>query len=89
MEFKFQLDRTAGFAVKCSWVLNHFLVGRFFKQKHVLVSVQGVSSVPPKVVWSFELNFYPELTVPQVSDCCPLGRLGHRYLCVRIEIDQL
>ena len=44
-------------------------------QKPVLVSVPVVSTVPPKVVWSFELYLYLELTVPQVSDCCPLGRL--------------
>ena len=25
--------------------------------------------------WSFELYLYLEQTVPQVSDCCPLGRL--------------
>ena len=29
MQFKFQLDRTAGFAVKCPWVPKHFLIGRF------------------------------------------------------------
>ena len=46
-------------------------------QKPVLVSVPVpvVSTVPPKVAWSFELYLYIELTVPQVSDCCPLGRL--------------
>ena len=46
-------------------------------QKPVLVSVQVsvVSTVPPKVAWSFELYLYLELTVPQMSDCCPLGRL--------------
>ena len=27
------------------------------------------------VPWSFELYLYLELTVPQVSNCCPLGRL--------------
>ena len=27
------------------------------------------------VVWCFKLYLYLELTVPQVSDCCPLGRL--------------
>ena len=27
------------------------------------------------VAWSFELYLYLELTVPQVSDCCPLRRL--------------
>ena len=27
--FKFQLDRTAGFAVKCHWVPKHFFIGRF------------------------------------------------------------
>ena len=25
--------------------------------------------------WSFELYLYLEQTVPQLSDCCPLGRL--------------
>ena len=42
-------------------------------RKPVLVSV--VSTVPPKIAWSFELYLYLELTVPQVSNCCPLGRL--------------
>ena len=30
MEFKFQLDRTAGFAVKCHWMPKNFLIGRFY-----------------------------------------------------------
>ena len=29
MEFEFQLDQTAGFAVKCHWVPNIFLIGCF------------------------------------------------------------
>ena len=53
--------------------------GVFVMQKPVLVSVPVVSTVPPKVVWSFELYLYLELTVPQVSNCCPLGRLVHIY----------
>ena len=46
-------------------------------QKPVLISVPVsiVSTVPPKVSWSFEIYLYLELTVPQVSNCCPLGRL--------------
>ena len=78
VEFKFQLDRTAGFTVKCHWVPKHFLVWCFcYMQKPVLilVPVPVVSTVPTKVVWSFELYLYLELTVPQVSDCCPLGWL--------------
>ena len=64
-------------------------------QKPVLISVPVpvVSTVPPKVSWSFELNLYLELTVPQVSDCGPLGRLffkmtntdalwTHGYFCL-------
>ena len=49
----------------------------FVMQKRVLVSVPVpvVSTVSPKVAWSFELYLYIELTVPQVSDCSPLGRL--------------
>ena len=34
-------------------------------QKLVLVLVLVVSTVPPKVAWSFELYLYLELTVPQ------------------------
>ena len=51
--------------------------GVFVMQKPVLVSVPVpvVSTVPPKVAWSLELYLYFELTVPQVSDCCPLGQL--------------
>ena len=44
-------------------------------QSPVLISVPVVSTAPPKVSWSFKLYFYLELTVPQVSDCCPLGQL--------------
>ena len=46
-------------------------------QKPVLVSVPVpvVSTVPPKVAWRFELYLCFGLTIPQVSDCCPLGRL--------------
>ena len=51
--------------------------GVFVMQKSVLVlvPVPVVSTVPLKVAWSFELYLYLELTVPQVSDCCPLGQL--------------
>ena len=77
VEFKFQLNRTAGFAVKCHWVPKKILTERFYKQKPVLTSVPVpiVSTVPPKVFWNFVLYLYLELTVHQVSDCCPLGRL--------------
>ena len=51
----------------------------------VLVPVPVVSTVPPKVTWSFELYLYIELTVPQVSDCCPLGRLV--LFTIKIAID--
>ena len=46
-------------------------------QKPVLISVPVpvISTVPTKVSWSFILYLYLELTVPQVRDCCPLGRL--------------
>ena len=60
-------------------------------QKEVLVSVPVpvVSTVPPKVAWSFELYLYMKLTVPQVSDCCPLGRLiyaSYNFGTVRARI---
>ena len=50
-------------------------------QKLVLVSVPDpvVSTVPPKVAWSFKLYLYLELTVPQVSDCCPFVQLVLPY----------
>ena len=44
-------------------------------QNPALISVPVVSTVQPKVSWSLELYLYLELTVPQVSSCCPLGRL--------------
>ena len=62
---------SAGFAFKCHWVPQ----GVFGMQKPVLFSVPVVSTFPPKVAWSFELYLYTELTVPQMSHCCPLGRL--------------
>ena len=54
-----------------------------------MVSVPVVSTVPPKVAWSFKLYLYIELTVPQVSDCCPVGRLVfrffvHQLICVQL-----
>ena len=49
-------------------------------QKSVLVSVPVVSTVLPKVAWSFELYLYIELTVSQVSHCCPLGRLVNNII---------
>ena len=36
------------------------------------------------VAKSFKLYLYHELTVPQVSDCCPLGRLVSFLMCTKI-----
>ena len=69
----------AGFAVKCHLVPKYFLIWRFCyaKEKPVLVSVPVpiVSTVPPKVLGVSNYIYNLEPTVPQVSDCCPLGRL--------------
>ena len=63
-------------AIKCQNISSN---GIFVMQKPVLVSVPVVSTVPSTVALSFELYLYFELTVPQVSDCCPLGRLVYKY----------
>ena len=60
-------------AIECQGIFSQLSAiecqGIFVMQKPVLISVPVISTVPPKVSWSFELYLYLELTVPQVSDC--------------------
>ena len=83
MAFKFHLDRTAGLAVKCHWVPRKFPYMTFFSPVSEETSFDFISSSSSfnsstKNKRSFgvsKLYLYLELTVPQMSDCCLLGRL--------------
>ena len=67
---------------------KNFLTGRFcYAETGFGFSVSSFNSttVPPKVAWSFQLYLYLELTIPQVSDCCPLGDLFN-LICLRLKL---
>ena len=59
IEFKFQLDRTAGFAVKCPWVSKQFLIGRFCYAETGFVFSSSSFNSSTKGRLEFQMKFIP------------------------------
>ena len=72
---------TAGFAVMCPWVPKNFLTAYFCYAETGFGFSSSSFNSSTKGIWSFKLYLYLELTVPQVSDCCPLGWLVFILIC--------